>query len=79
LETSADANLFAALRQQVRPIISIVAADRGAIVGHILFLPVVLPHHSEREIMGLAPMAVMPEHQRKGVGSALVRVGFATL
>ncbi|MDH3444329.1 MAG: N-acetyltransferase, partial [Deltaproteobacteria bacterium] len=26
-------------------------------------------------IMGLAPMAVSPDHQRKGVGSALVRAG----
>jgi putative acetyltransferase len=25
--------------------------------------------------MGLAPMAVAPEHQRKGIGSALVRAG----
>ena len=25
--------------------------------------------------MGLAPMAVAPEHQRKGIGSALVRTG----
>lgn len=27
--------------------------------------------------MGLAPMAVAPDHQRKGVGSALVRSGLA--
>ena len=25
--------------------------------------------------MGLAPMAVLPEHQNKGIGSALVRAG----
>ena len=76
-ETSAEANLVTVLRQQARPVISLVAEDGGAIVGHILFSPVVLPGHPERKIMGLAPMAVLPEHQRKGVGSALVRVGFA--
>ena len=40
-----------------------------------MFSPVILPTHPELEIMGLAPMAVLPKHQRKGVGSALVRAG----
>jgi putative acetyltransferase len=44
-------------------------------VGHILFSPVSLVDHAEVEIMGLAPLAVLPEHQRKGIGSALVRAG----
>ena len=29
--------------------------------------------------MGLAPMAVLPEHQRQGIGSELVRAGLAEL
>lgn len=37
--------------------------------------PVSLTGHADLKIMGLAPMAVAPEHQRKGVGSALVRAG----
>jgi putative acetyltransferase len=40
-----------------------------------MFSPVKLSGHSELIIMGLAPMAVEPEHQRKGIGSALVRAG----
>jgi putative acetyltransferase len=74
-ERSAEAHLIAALREQARPVVSLVAEYGGAIVGHIMFSPVVLPGHPELKIMGLAPMAVAPEHQRKGIGSALVRAG----
>jgi putative acetyltransferase len=34
-----------------------------------------LDGHPELRLMGLAPMAVAPAHQRNGVGSALVRAG----
>jgi putative acetyltransferase len=40
-----------------------------------MFSPVSLSGHTALKIMGLAPMAVAPEHQRKGIGSALVRAG----
>ncbi len=74
-ETPAEANLVDTLRQQARPVVSLVAEDNRVVVGHIMFSPVVLPGHPELMIMGLAPMAVVPEHQRKGIGSALVRAG----
>jgi putative acetyltransferase len=74
-EASAEAHLVTALREQASPVISLVAEDGAAIVGHIMFSPVVLPGHPELKIMGLAPMAVSPEHQRKGIGSALVHAG----
>jgi putative acetyltransferase len=74
-ETPAEANLVDALRQQARPVVSLVAAENFAVVGHIMFSPVKLSGHSELMIMGLAPMAVAPKHQRKGIGSALVRAG----
>jgi putative acetyltransferase len=72
---SAEASLVDALRDQVQTIVSLIAEDNGAIVGHIMFTPVCLSGHSALKIMGLAPLAVAPEHQRKGVGSALVRAG----
>ncbi len=34
-----------------------------------------LSDHPDLEAMGLGPMAVMPDHQRQGIGSALVRAG----
>jgi putative acetyltransferase len=74
-ETPAEANLVEALRQRARPVVSLVAEDNQTIVGHIMFSPVLLSGHPDVKIMGLAPMAVAPIHQRKGIGSALVRAG----
>jgi putative acetyltransferase len=74
-ETTAEANLVDTLREQAHPAVSLVAEDGGAIVGHIMFSPVSLGGHPELRIMGLAPMAVAPAHQGKGIGSALVCAG----
>ena len=74
-ETPAEADLVDALREQAHPVVSLVAVEGGTIVGHIMFSPVSLSGHPDLKIMGLAPMAVVPEQQRKGIGSALVRAG----
>jgi putative acetyltransferase len=74
-ETPTEANLVDALRDQAQPLISLIAEKNGEIVGHIMFSPISLSGHPGLRIMGLAPMAVAPEHQRKGIGSALVRAG----
>lgn len=73
--TPAEADLVDALREQARPLVSLVALDGAAIVGHILFSPVTLSGHPALILMGLAPMAVAPTHQRRGIGSTLVRTG----
>ena len=74
-ETPAEANLVNVLRQQARPVVSLVAEDNQKVIGHIMFSPVVLSGYPDLMIMGLAPMAVAPEYQRGGIGSELVRVG----
>ncbi|MBI5082688.1 MAG: N-acetyltransferase [Chloroflexi bacterium] len=74
-ETPAEANLVDALREQVLPLVSLIAENNGAIVGHIMFSPVSLSGYPALRIMGLAPIAVAPQHQHKGIGSALVRAG----
>ena len=73
--TPLEADLVDALRRQAHPLISLVAERDGAILGHILFTPVTLEGRPDLRIMGLAPMAVAPGHQRSGIGSALVRAG----
>jgi len=52
-----------------------VAEQEGMVVGHILFSPVEVDHANGRRLLGLAPMAVDPERQRKGIGSLLVHEG----
>ena len=76
-ETPAEANLVEALRKQASPVISLVAEEQGEIVGHILFSPVTLTGNAELKIMGLAPMAVLPRCQGRGIGTALVKAGLA--
>ena len=74
-ETSFEADLVDSLREQARPAVSLVAEECGEVVDHIMFSPVSLPGDPDLKVMGLAPMAVAPEHQRKGIGSELVRAG----
>ena len=44
-------------------------------MGHIMFSPVTITSHEDLKVMGLGPMAVLPERQRAGVGSLLVTSG----
>jgi putative acetyltransferase len=74
-ETQAEATLVNVLREQARPIVSLVAEEQGNVVGHIMFSPVILLGNPDLKVMGLAPMVVAQEHQRKGIGSALVLAG----
>ena len=50
-------------------------SDRGRIVGHILFSPVTITGGLHIPAVGLAPLAVQPEQQRRGIGTALVAAG----
>jgi putative acetyltransferase len=57
-------------------ILSLVALDEGQVVGHVLFTPVTLESGEQRmQIAGLGPVAVLPERQREGIGSQLIRAG----
>lgn len=75
-ERSAEADLVDSLRRSARPHLSLVAEEEGRVIGHIFFSPVqIASQESAVAVMGLAPMAVLPQRQRQGVGSALVREG----
>jgi len=71
-----EARLVDAIRRADHPMISLVAVDGEAIVGHILFTPVTLDSSGPPiNVMGLAPMAVLPPWQHRGIGSMLVETG----
>ncbi len=58
------------------PALSLVAEDEGEVIGHILFTHLGLAGNGEQgDVLALAPLAVLPERQRRGIGSALVRAG----
>jgi putative acetyltransferase len=62
--------------KKIIPELSLVAEIEGRIVGHILFCPIEI--RSEGKVfpsLALAPMAVLPEFQKQGIGSQLVREG----
>ena len=72
-----ESKLVNRLRESAQPLISLVAEVDGQLVGHILFSPVTLDSDPSLRLLGLAPMAVLPEYQRQGIGSALVEEGLA--
>lgn len=67
-----EAALVAALRASgdVVADLTLVALESERIVGHVLFSRM---HVGDTPALALAPLAVTPEKQRMGIGSALVR------
>jgi predicted N-acetyltransferase YhbS len=64
------------LTKKYIPGLSLVAEVPGSIVGHILFYPIDIKGRTGAfPSLALAPMAVLPESQRKGIGSQLVKEG----
>ena len=73
--TDAESKLVDALRAHGKAIISLVAVHNDQVLGHILFSPVSTAPPSEREGIGLAPVAVHPDVQSQGIGSGLIQEG----
>lgn len=77
-ENGPEAALVDRLRACCEDYLAFVALEDGILVGHILFTPVTVDGCGITG-MGLAPMAVLPHYQRKGIGSQLVRHGLSHL
>ena len=54
------------------PELSLVAEDDGKIVGHIMFTKLKIANQVQ---LALAPLSVMPEYQKQGIGTALIQEG----
>ena len=74
-----EADLVDRLRENCSNILSLVAVQNDQVIGHIYFSPVNISGDKIIEGIGLGPMAVLPEFQRRGIGSQLVQAGIEIL
>jgi putative acetyltransferase len=58
--------------------LSLVAEVNDVIIGHVAFSPVTLNEIADNWF-GLGPISVHPDHQRSGIGSALINEGLSQL
>jgi predicted N-acetyltransferase YhbS/RimJ/RimL family protein N-acetyltransferase len=78
--TDAEAKLVDELRRSGALTLSLVADVAGEVVGHIAFSPISVDSEAGRVVgVGLAPMAVLPAQQRRGIGARLIEEGLARL
>jgi len=67
-----------ALRAAGALTVSLVAEIDRNVVGHVAFSPVTISDGSP-DWYGLGPVSVLPQHQRQGIGTALIREGLSLL
>ncbi|HVV65652.1 MAG TPA: N-acetyltransferase [Rhizomicrobium sp.] len=72
----AEEALIQALRQSGDVVVELTAMCGGSVLGHVMFSrmttgPVAI------EAAALAPLSVSPQHQRRGIGGALIERGLA--
>jgi putative acetyltransferase len=62
------------------PILSLVAVDNNKLIGHILYTKVLIIR-TENPIFAqiLAPLAILPEEQKRGIGEKLINEGLRLL
>ena len=66
------------LRERGELELALVAERDGQLVGHIAFSPVTINGEDHRWL-GLAPVAVHPDHQHQGIGSRLIHTALKQL
>lgn len=74
-----EADIVDQIRSTPDELLSLVAEDEG-VTGHILFSRMWIEDSATRiPAVALAPVAVLPEHQRHGIGGQLIRHGLDLL
>lgn len=64
------------LRREDALTLSLVAEREGELIGHLALSPIQI-NGCDSHWLGLAPLAVIPEHQGKGVGTTLIQSAVA--
>lgn len=62
-----------------KPLLSLIAVKDDETIGHILFTKCTVKPHADASIYLLAPMSVLPSHQREGIGGSLIKRGLEAL
>jgi putative acetyltransferase len=73
-----EAELVVVLRKAGALAVSLVAELNGTVIGHVAFSPA-RPADGSQHWYALGPVAVLPTHQRHGIGSQLVREGLRAI
>lgn len=68
-----EADLVDRLRQDGDCVLSLVAVEEGRLVGHILLSRMTAPFRA----LALAPVAIVPDRQGRGIASRLIEAGLA--
>ncbi len=75
-----EARIIMALTRDRLDVLSLLAIEGATVAGHILFSRLeVSVDGREVKAVALAPMAVLPDRQGRGIGSALIRRGLGLL
>jgi len=72
-EQEQESNIIDALRTNRAALFSLVATASDRVIGHIIYRPVTIARNVKGAALG--PMAVLPEHQRQGIGIRLIEAG----
>src|SRR5580698_3590632 len=73
-----EQHIVNALRKAGKLALSLVAESAGSVVGHLAISPVSVSDGASGWF-GLGPISVTPEHQRRGIGSRLMREALSIL
>ena len=79
--TEAEAQLVDRIIAAGHDELSLIAEVEGQLVGHVLYSPVTIERDGRvmAEGLGLAPVAVLPSHQKQGIGSELINASLQAL